>query len=143
FASAAGLTRTFLALVIGHTVLIIPYVVRATLATLANFDPTVEEAAQDLGATTWQTFRWVTLPQIKPGVIAGSLLCFVISWVNVEVSIFNPTLDGVTLPVRIFNQVQGTVDPSMAAISAITIYFAVVTVLALDYFVGIEKTGMK
>lgn len=143
YASAMGLTRTFGALLAGHIVLIIPYVVRATLVSLSDFDLTIEEAAQDLGATTLETFRYVTLPQIKPGVIAGALLGFVISWINVEVSIFNPTSDGITLPVRIFNQVQGTVDPSMAAISALTIYFAIVTVLALDYFIGIEKTGMK
>lgn len=143
YASALGFARSFSALLIGHSVLIIPYVIRATLVSLADFDLASEEAAQDLGATTIQTFFLITLPQIKPGVIAGGLLGFVISWINVEVSIFNSTSSMVTLPVRIFNQVQGTVDPSMAAISAITIYFAVMTVLALDYFIGIEKTGMK
>lgn len=143
YASALGFARSFSALLAGHTVLIIPYIIRATLVSLAEFDLSSEEAAQDLGATTLQTFFLVTLPQIKPGVIAGGLLGFVISWINVEVSIFNSTSAMITLPVRIFNQVQGTVDPSMAAISAITIYFAVVTVLALDYFVGIEKAGVK
>lgn len=143
YASALGIARSFGALLAGHIILIIPYIVRATLVSLSHFDLSAEEAAQDLGATTFETFRFVTLPQIKPGVIAGSLLGFVISWINVEVSIFNPTSSGITLPVRIFNQVQGTVDPSMAAISAITIYFAIATVFALDYFIGIEKTGMK
>ena len=143
YASALGFAMTFGAMLAGHSVLIIPYVIRATLVSLTDFDLSVEEAAQDLGASTFQTFYLVTLPQIKPGVIAGALLGFVISWINVEVSIFNSTSADVTLPVRIFNQVQGTVDPSMAAISALTIYFAIVTVLALDYFVGIEKAGMK
>lgn len=143
YASAFGFAKSFFALLVGHTVLIIPYVVRATLVSLAEFDLASEEAAQDLGATTLETLFLVTLPQIKPGVIAGGLLGFIISWINVEVSIFNSTSATVTLPVRIFNQVQATVDPSMAAVSAVTIYFAVILVFALDYFIGIEKAGMK
>lgn len=143
FSSDLGFAMTFWALLAGHIVLIIPYVIRATLVSLANYDVSIEEAAQDLGATTLQTFYLVTLPQIKPGVIAGSLLGFVISWINVEVSIFNSTSAAVTLPVRIFNQVQGNIDPSIAAVSALTIYFAIATVLALDYFIGIEKTGIN
>lgn len=143
YASALGFARSFTALLVGHVVLIIPYVIRATLVSLADFDLASEEAAQDLGATTMQTLFLVALPQIKPGVIAGGLLGFVISWINVEVSIFNSTSAMVTLPVRIFNQVQATVDPSMAAVSAVTIYFAVIAVFALDYFIGIEKAGMK
>ncbi len=143
YASALGFARSFTALLVGHVVLVIPYIIRATLVSLADFDLASEEAAQDLGATTTQTLFLVTLPQIKPGVIAGGLLGFVISWINVEVSIFNSTSAMVTLPVRIFNQVQATVDPSMAAVSAVTIYFAIITVFALDYFIGIEKAGMK
>lgn len=143
YASALGIARTFSALLIGHTVLIMPYVIRATMVSLADFDLASEEAAQDLGATTTQTLFLVTLPQIKPGIIAGGLLGFIISWINVEVSIFNSTSATVTLPVRIFNQIQATVDPSMAAVSAVTIYIAVAAVFALDYFIGIEKAGMK
>ncbi|MIL09186.1 ABC transporter permease [Salmonella enterica subsp. enterica] len=143
YASALGFARTFWALLVGHIVLIIPYVMRATLVSLSEFDVASEEAAQDLGATTPQTLWLVTLPQIKPGVIAGGLLGFIISWINVEVSIFNSTSTLITLPVRIFNQVQATVDPSMAAVSAVTIYFAVLCVLLIDYFVGLERAGMK
>lgn len=143
YASALGFVRTFWALLAGHIVLIMPYIMRATLVSLSEFDLASEEAAQDLGATTPQTLWLVTLPQIKPGVIAGGLLGFVISWINVEVSIFNSTSTLITLPVRIFNQVQATVDPSMAAVSAVTIYFAVICVLLIDYFVGLEKAGMK
>jgi putative spermidine/putrescine transport system permease protein len=64
-------------------VLIIPYVVRTTLASLARFDRSLEEAAQDLGASGPYTFFLVTLPLIKPGIVAGSLFAFIISWINV------------------------------------------------------------
>lgn len=108
-----------------------------------NMNPSLIDASRDLGSGVFGTFTRITFPLNLPGIIAGSLLGFVISWINVEVSIFNPTTSGVTLPVRIFNQVRGTVDRSMAATSAIIIYFAIATVPALDYFIGIEKTGMK
>jgi putative spermidine/putrescine transport system permease protein len=83
----------------------------------------------------------VTLPQIKPGVIAGSLFAFIISWINVEVSIFNSTPLQVTLPVKIFNYVQFTVDPLIAAVSAVTIYVAILAVVLLDTVIGVEKAA--
>ena len=65
-----------------------PYVIRTSLASLSGMEAAHEEAAQDLGATPLQAFFLVTLPQIKPGVIAGALFAFINSWINVEVSIF-------------------------------------------------------
>lgn len=138
YASLLGFSRTFWALLVGHVVLVIPYVIRTTLASLHGLDNSIEEAAQDLGATPAQTFFLVTLPQIKPGVIAGALFAFINSWINVEVSIFNTTTAS-TLPVKIFNYVQFNVDPILAAVSSVTIYLAVIAVLVLDMFIGVEK----
>ncbi len=142
FASAIGLGRSFATLLIGHSVLIIPYVIRSTLVSLAGFDLSTEEAAQDLGAGSTATMFLITLPLIKPGVIAGGLFAFIMSWINVEVSIFSSSSDLMTLPVRIFGEVQSSVDPSMAAVSALTIYLSVVVVLLLDLFIGLRRTGM-
>lgn len=139
YVSLLGFARTFSALVAGHVVLIIPYVIRTSLASLSGINVTIEEAAQDLGATSQQTFFLVTLPQIKPGVIAGALFAFIISWINVEVSIFNSTAAQMTLPVKIFNYVQYQVDPILAAVSSITIFVAIIAVLLLDMIVGVEK----
>ena len=141
FASAIGIARTFGALYLGHVVLLIPYVVRTTLASLARFDPALEEAAQDLGATAPQTFFLVTLPLIKPGIIAGSLFAFIISWINVEISIFNTTALLMPIPVKLFNYIQYNVDPMIAAVSATTIYVAVIVVIVLDRVIGIEKAA--
>ena len=71
----------------------------------------LEEAAQDLGATPAETFFLVTLPLIKPGVIAGALFAFINSWINVEVSIFNSTSRLMTIPVKLFNYIQFNIDP--------------------------------
>jgi putative spermidine/putrescine transport system permease protein len=141
FATVTCIARTFAALYVGHVVLIIPYVVRTTIASLARFDRGLEEAAQDLGASGRETFFLVTLPLIKPGIVAGSLFAFIISWINVEISIFNTTASLMPIPVKLFNYIQYNVDPMIAAVSATTIYVAVVVVVLLDRVVGIERAA--
>src|SRR6478735_164484 len=141
YASALGFARSFWALFVGHVVLVTPYVIRTSLASLSGMDPTLEEAAQDLGATRFQTFFLITLPQIKPGVIAGALFAFINSWINVEISIFNSTAQFVTIPVKLFNYIQFNIDPTLAAVSAVTIYIAILVVVAIDLAVGIEKAA--
>lgn len=143
YASQLGIARTFWALLLGHVVLVMPYVMRTTLASLAGFDVSQEEAAQDLGATPFRTFFLVTLPQIKPGIIAGGLFAFIISWIDVEVAVFNSTPDLITIPVKMFNYVQYNIDPILAATSAITIYVAIITVLVIDMVIGIEKATTR
>lgn len=139
YASALGFARTYAAILAGHVVIVIPYIVRTALASLAGFEESMEEAAQDLGATGVGTFFLVTLPLIKPGIIAGSLFAVIISWINVELSIFNTTANLLPIPVKLFNYIQYNVDPMIAAVSAATIYVAVIVVVLLDLAVGIDK----
>lgn len=139
FTTTLGIARTFVALVVGHVVVVMPYVVRTTLAALARFEPVTEEAAQDLGATPMTTFLLVTLPQIKPGIIAGGLLAFIMSYSNVEVSIFQSRQGLITFPVKLFDYVQYSLDPLLAAASAMTILFAMVAIVVLDSLVGIDQ----
>ena len=143
YASALGFARSFLALFVGHVVLVTPYVIRTSLASLSGMEPAHEEAAQDLGATPLQTFFLITLPQIKAGVIAGALFAFINSWINVEVSIFNSTAQLVTIPVKLFNYIQFNIDPTLAAVSAATIYIAILVVVAIDLAVGIERAAVN
>jgi len=143
YASVMGFARTFWALFVGHTVLVMPYVMRTTLASLSGFDVAQEEAAQDLGATSLKAFFLITLPQIKPGVIAGALFAFIISWIDVEVAIFNSTPELITIPVKMFTYIQFNVDPIIAAVSAITIYVAIAAVLLIDVTVGVEKATTR
>lgn len=139
YAHLLGFARTFWALLVGHVVIMVPYVVRTTIASLGGLAMNVEEAAQDLGANRFETFFLITLPQIKPGVIAGGLFAFIISWINVEVSIFNSTVDLVPLPVKLFNYIQYNIDPLVAAISAVTVYVAFGAVFAIDALIGIDR----
>jgi putative spermidine/putrescine transport system permease protein len=143
YASAFGFARSFWALLVGHVVLVTPYVIRTTLASLAGSERALEEAAQDLGANRIEAFFLITLPQIKPGVVAGALFAFINSWINVEVSIFNSTSQLVTLPVKLFNYIQFNIDPTLAAVSSATIYLAILLVFAIDWLVGIEKATVS
>lgn len=139
YAHLLGFARTFLALLAGHVVIMIPYVIRTTMASLGGLPMNIEEAAQDLGANRLETFFLITLPQIKPGVIAGGLFAFIMSWINVEVSIFNSTAEMVPIPVKLFNYIQYNVDPLVAALSAVTIYVAFGVVFVIDALIGIDK----
>ncbi|WP_139976353.1 ABC transporter permease [Ochrobactrum sp. CGA5] len=141
YANALGFARSFFALVVGHTVIVVPYVLRTVLASLERFDQSLEEASHDLGGTAVSTFFLITLPIIKPGLVAGALFAFIISWINVELSIFNATADLMPIPVKLFNYVQYAVDPMLAAVSATTIYVAIIAVIVLDVFVGIDRVA--
>lgn len=141
YANALGFARSFFALVVGHTVIVVPYVLRTVLASLERFDKSLEEASHDLGGNAVSTFFLITLPIIKPGLVAGVLFAFIISWINVELSIFNATAETMPIPVKLFNYVQYAVDPMLAAVSAATIYVAVIAVIVLDMLVGIDRVA--
>ena len=134
-----GLARTFWAILVGHVVLAMPYMIRSVMATLAGVDPALEEAAADLGASPPVTFFTVTLSLIKPGVIAGALFAFVISWTNVEVTMFFTTSLLNPLPVNIMNYIAYNVDPLVAAISATSVYVSLVFLLLIDATVGLDR----
>ncbi len=139
YLSAIGLARHFVAILAGHVVITLPYVIRSVVATLSGFDMAVEEAAADLGASPLTRFFTVTLPLIKAGVVAGALFAFVISWTNVEVTMFLTTSQLNPLPVKIMNYVAYNVDPLIAAISATSVYISFVILLLIDALVGIDK----
>lgn len=143
FGSYFGLTRSFTSLLIGHTVIVAPFVLRATLALMTPEQTALEEASGDLGANAWTTFFLVTLPQIRAGIVTGSIFAFISSWINVELSIFNTTADLNTIPVKLFNYVQYTIDPTIAAVSGATIVVAVVAITILDLTIGLDMLSNR
>jgi len=132
------LVGTMLALVVAHTTLSLPYVVINVAAALRTMDPTVELAAQSLGATPLRTFFQVTLPLIFPSVIAGALFAFMTSWDEVVVSLFLSTPFLQTLPVVIWTQVRTDVDPTVAAASSLV---TGVSILVLIVLVSARRRG--
>lgn len=121
FYSRVGLSGSFTGLIIAHSILTTPFVIRLVMASLAEFDPAVEEAARNLGAGWWRTFLQVTLPLIRPGVLAGAVFAFIISFDELVVTLFLAGPDMTTLPVRIYTYVEFSSDPTISAISTMLI----------------------
>lgn len=112
-----GITGTYLGLVAAHTALAMPFVFVTVSTSLRTVDPTLELAAQNLGAGPFRTFLRVTLPLILPGVLAGAFLAFVTSWDEVIAAIFLTSPLVRTLPVVMWSQIRYEIDPTIAAVS--------------------------
>lgn len=115
------LVGTLHGLVLAHTVLALPFVVVVVAATLRGFDETLELAAQNLGANRWQTFRRVTLPLIRPGIVSGALLAFITSFDEVVIAIFVSGARAPTLPKQMWDGIRTEIDPTVAAVSTLLI----------------------
>jgi putative spermidine/putrescine transport system permease protein len=130
---------TFYALVAGHVVVVIPWIVRLVLASLAGVDRTTEEAAQNLGANAWVTFWRITLPAIRPGIVAGALFGFVTSFGNLEMSLFLVGPGRTTLPIVILQYLEWKIDPTIAAVSVVQILLIAVVMLITDRYVKLAR----
>jgi putative spermidine/putrescine transport system permease protein len=130
--------RPLWGLVAGHVLIAIPYVVRTTLAVLHNFDRGLEEAARNLGASPARTFFEVTLPLIRPGVLAGGIFAFIVSFDQFPVSLFLVSPGHETLPITLFNYLKYDLDGTIAAASMVSILLSVAVVLVLDRTVGLR-----
>ncbi|MGQ0662537.1 MAG: ABC transporter permease [Pseudomonadota bacterium] len=130
--------RPLWGLVAGHVLIAIPYVIRTTLAVLANFDRGLEEAARNLGASPTRTFFEVTLPLIRPGVLAGAIFAFIVSFDQFPVSLFLVSPGRETLPITMFNYLKYDLDGTIAAASMVSIALAVFVVIVLDRTVGLR-----
>ncbi len=117
-------------IVISHIAFNISFVAVVVRARLAYFDMTLEEAAQDLYADQWQTFRRVTLPLIMPGILGGALLAFTLSIDDFVITFFTAGPGSTTLPLRIYSMVKLGVTPEINALSSMMILFSMVLVSA-------------
>ncbi|WP_427871108.1 ABC transporter permease [Leucobacter luti] len=123
-------------LIIAHSVLALPFVVVTVTATLSQLDPVYERAAASLGAAPWTRFRRITLPLIAPGMLAGALFAFVMSWDEVVVSIFLTNAETRTLPVFMWTQVRTQLTPTLAAVG---VFLTVLSVVALISMRRLQK----
>jgi putative spermidine/putrescine transport system permease protein len=126
-------------LIAAHTLVVVPWVVRLVTASLAGFDRTIEEAAQNLGAGPFTTFWRVTLPSIRPGLVAGGLFGFVTSFGNLEMSLFLVGPGRTTLPIAILQYLEWKIDPTVAAASVIQIALIAVAMIVTDRYVKLSR----
>jgi putative spermidine/putrescine transport system permease protein len=113
-------------LVLAHSCLAVPFVVTSVSASLAGIDPRLEQAALSLGATPRGTFFQVTLPLIRPGVLVGALFAFITSFDELIVALFLSGSGAVTLPRRMWDDLRFQIDPTIAAVSTLTIVLTVI-----------------
>lgn len=116
-------------IIISHIAFNISFVAIVVRARLAQFDLTVEEAARDLYANNWQTFRRVTLPLIMPGILGGALLAFTLSLDDFVITFFTAGPGSTTLPLRIYSMVKLGVTPEINALSSVMIVISMILVL--------------
>jgi spermidine/putrescine transport system permease protein len=128
FFSVVDMPLGRITLIIAHITFSIAYVIAVVRTRLDGFDTSVEEAALDLGATPMQTFLYVTLPIIMPGVIGGALLAFTLSLDDVIISFFVAGAGSTTLPLKVFSMVKFGVTPEINALSTIIIVFTFVVI---------------
>jgi putative spermidine/putrescine transport system permease protein len=126
-------------LVLAHIMITIPWTVRLLTASLAGVDRSIEEAAQNLGATPLQTFWRVTLPAIKPGIVAAALFSFIVSFGNLEMTLFLVAPGQTTLPIAILQYLQWRIDPTIAAVSVLQIALIAAGMLISDRYVKLTR----
>jgi putative spermidine/putrescine transport system permease protein len=139
FFYSIGLGKTVGALVVGHVLITLPFVFLAVSSVLYNFDTSLEEAARSLGANKFTTFRRITLPIIKPGVISGGLLAFIVSFDLFAVSLLLKGIGKETLPIQLFDYVTWDFDPTAAAVSTVSIAVTLITILLMEKIVGLRS----
>jgi len=128
-----GLTGTIAGMVLAHTVLALPFVIINVSAVLQGFDWRIEYAARSLGASPVQAFFLVTLPLIRPGILAAALFAFITSFDDLVVALFVSGIGAVTLPVQMWSGLRFEINPTVAAASTLLIGLSalVLTVVVL------------
>jgi putative spermidine/putrescine transport system permease protein len=119
--AAWGLAGTIPGMVLAHTVVALPFVVINVSAVLNRMDWRLEQAARSLGANAFQAFLRVTLPIVKPGVMAGALFAFLTSFDEVVVALFMTGVNTVTLPVQMWMGIRFEINPIVAAVSVMLV----------------------
>ncbi|MEP9366372.1 ABC transporter permease [Xanthobacter sp. VNH20] len=117
--SAAGIQTSWLTAVFAHLVWIVPVVTLVIAIQVYSFDPSLEEAAFDLGATRWQVMREVTLPILWPGIWSGALFAFLLSWGNFPLSLYTAGADS-TVPKWLYSKMVAGYTPMVPALGTMS-----------------------
>jgi spermidine/putrescine transport system permease protein len=139
FFAAASIERGLFTLVVSHIAFSMPFVYLTVRARLADFDMSVEEAAQDLGANEWTTFWRITIPLLMPGIVSGALLAFTLSIDDFVISFFVNGKGWTTLPIYIWSSIKRGITPEINAISAVMLLFSIMLVVLSQLLQRREK----
>jgi putative spermidine/putrescine transport system permease protein len=139
FFTMLGFRLSLATMILGHVAVITPFILRTTIASLSQLDLAQLDTSASLGAGPLYTFRRVTLPVIRPGILAGAFLAFMASVDNVSVSLFlaNPETD--VLPIRMWSMLESTLDVRTAAVSGVLIATTALFVFVMDRVAGLTR----
>jgi len=132
FYSLVGFSQSIPLMILSHVVFTLPFMIRLTMARMERTNESLEEAAKNLGAGHWQIFRWILLPQLWPGIIAGGGFAFLNSFDNLTVSLFTAPIRERPLPIELYYMTPFDLDPRVSAIAAIEFALALFLVALVD-----------
>jgi putative spermidine/putrescine transport system permease protein len=134
-----GIASSPWGLAAGHILLTLPYVLRLTMTSLYGMNRQIEQASYSLGASPMTTLRLVIIPMIAPGVVAGVLFAFLLSFDEVTISLFTSMPGRTTLPAAIFNFAAEGSDPVITAVSGLMIIFVSLLLVVIERFFGVLR----
>jgi putative spermidine/putrescine transport system permease protein len=130
---------TYGGLILAHICLTIPWTVRLVSASMSGLDPSIEEAARNLGAGPRTAFLKITLPMLRPAIVAAALFSFIVSFENLELSLSLVGPGRTTLPIAIMQYLEFNLDPTIAAVSSVQILLLGIVMLITDRFVKLSQ----
>jgi putative spermidine/putrescine transport system permease protein len=139
--SNLGLSAGFKGIVIGHVIITFPFVVRNCTASLQGISPTLEEAGWTLGASWIQTFWKIVLPLMRPGMLSGMLIAFILSFNEFTVTYFLFTSEVFPFPIWLFTRASCSLDPTIFSLSSAVIALDIVLLIVINRVVG--KVGVS
>ncbi|MDW1950669.1 ABC transporter permease, partial [Vibrio sp. 812(2023)] len=132
FYTRLGLSQTYFGIILAHAALGTPFVVITVSATLSGFDQSLVKAAASLGANPVYTFRHVTFPLIRPGMISGRLLAFGTSFDEVVVALFLTGAEQKTVPRQMWSGIREQISPTILAVATLLIFMSVCLLVTLE-----------
>ena len=139
YVSLLGVELSLATLTVGHIVVCVPFVLRTTIASLAQLDPALLDSSASLGASALFTFWRVTLPMIGRGIGAGAFIAFMASFDNIPVSLFLSDARTEVLPIHLWQIIDTHLDVRAASVSAVLIVFTLLLMLVAERLAGLSR----
>ncbi len=134
-----GVRLSVATLVLGHTIICVPFVIRMVGASVQQLNPVLITCSLSLGASHWYTFRRITLPLIRRGIIASCFVAFLSSFDNVPVSLFLADARTEVLPIKLWAILEGSLDVRVAAVSGVIVIVTLIGLIAAEAFGGVAR----
>lgn len=134
-----GIRLSVYTLVLGHTIICVPFVIRMVSASVQQLNPVLITCSLSLGASHWYTFRRITLPLIRRGIIASSFVAFLSSFDNVPVSLFLADARTEVLPIKLWAILEGSLDVRVAAVSGVIVILTLIGLICAEALGSVSR----